>query len=154
MLLTATISVAQDGRPSFIYGTTPDSSVAHWIRLIVLGNRNSPFPIVWLSPQRFKTSGFPEFLVLLSHQKYDVVGNFTQTRIARSDCARKEPQRPPWYTVEISEYVDGRTQMCVIPQASACRFLSGILELPSLNLDAEERKPIDDLARSIKCKGG
>jgi len=149
MLLTAAAG-AQIKWPPF-FGTTPSNSVAHWINYAVLGPRNMPFPSVWMSPQRFKTSGYPEFLIVLPPLKYAVVAIFTQYRIARYNCAGGEPQRPPWYTLQVSEHDDGRTQTCVMLQTSACHYLSDVLHLP-IDWSLKERQPIVDLAHSIKCK--
>lgn len=148
----ATLALAgQVERPWFIYGRKPDSSVSQWIRFVVLGNRNSPFPIIWISPQHFRTSGFPEFLIELRRPRYKIVDNFTKIRIMRSDCVRRDPRRPPWYTVEISQYADGYTRMCIIPGKSACRYLSGILRLPGVDWTSDERKPIANFMHGIKC---
>jgi hypothetical protein len=145
--------IAQPARgPSFIYGTMPSHSVKQWIRFIVLGNRNSPFPIIWISPQHFRTSGLPEFLIVLPRTKYSIVESYMQSRIGRSDCLRKEPQRPHWFTVEILAHSSDGNKICIIPQAPACRFLRHLLQLNRVDWTAAEAMPIEYLMDSIKCR--
>ena len=136
-----------------LFGTTPDNAVKSWIKYVVLGPRNSPLPIVLISPERFKTSAYPkETLIVLRHSKYDALASLTQFRTERPDCAGTKRKFAAWYTVEISQHADGKTQKCVLRQKSACRYLSGVVRLSGLDWTAEERRPIAGFMRSINCK--
>jgi len=150
LILTVPAHSSQIEPPS-VFGTIPSSSIGHWIKYLVLGPQNKPFPIVWLSPQRFKVYDFFEFLTVLPRQKYDVVANFTEARMAQPDCDNRESGPPPQFTLQISKRTPTNTRLCVIPQRAACAYLSAVLGLRTIDWTADERRPIDTLMSSIKC---
>ena len=126
-------------------------SVKRWIWYQVLGPRNHPFPIVYLSTEHFQTTPL-EFLVVLPPATYDIVSAFTRARIARPDCPGKEPTGDVWYTVEIAEHHREQTQHCVLPQRLACEYLSGVVKLGGIDRTAKELGPIAGFMREIGCK--
>lgn len=133
----------------FMEGQTPDAQVKHWLRLTVLGERNKPFPVIFISPQRFKTPGFPETHIVLRDKEYRVLTVFTRTK----RCSIGIIERPAWGTVLITEYKDAAaSDLCVMTPAAACDYLSAISMLPSINWTATQLEPIHELADAIKCK--
>ena len=134
----------------YLAGKARDPGVARWISYEILGPRNHPLPIVYVSTQRFKTMS-DEHLVVLSQVRYDLISAYTQARMARSDCPGEEPRGNVWYTVKVAELNEKRTQSCVLPQASACDYLSGVLKLSGVNLTAVERRPIANFMAEVKC---
>jgi hypothetical protein len=153
LLALAVSATAAPFKVPSAYGTEPSRAVHHWIKYLMIGPQTQPFPIVWISPQRFEIYDFFESLTVLSHRKYEVLGKFTEARISQADCSLPVPHPPPQLTVQISEYVDGRTQTCVIPRAAACHYVSDVLRLPNIDWKPAERKHIDDFAHNIRCDG-
>jgi len=127
-----------------------DPGVNRWIWYQVLGPRNSPFSIVYISTEHFVTRP-PEFLVVLPPPRYDVISSYTNARIARRDCPGKEPTTEVWYTVDIAQHEQEHTQRCILPQASACEYLSAVIKLSGINWAAQELRPINDFMAQIKC---
>jgi hypothetical protein len=141
------IATAED---IYLAGEARDPGVTRWISYEILGPRNHPLPIVYLSTQRFKTMS-DEHLVVLPPARYDVISAYTRARTARTDCPGEEPRGNVWYTVKIAEHNEKYTQHCVLPQALACDYLSGVLRLPGVNLTATERRPITNFMAEVKC---
>ena len=131
-------------------GGARDPGVKRWIRYQIIGPRNHPLPIVYLSTQSFKTMS-DEFLVVLPLAKYQVVSAFTQARVARTDCPGEKPRGDIWNTVEIAEHSDKHTRRCVLPQESACDYLSSVLKLSGVDLTATERQPIVNFMAEVSC---
>ncbi len=132
----------------FTYGQTPDAQVRSWIRLAVLGARDKPFPVIFLSPQRFKTPGFPEVHILLRGKEYRALAVFTRTK----RCSIAVVERPAWGTLLITEYADAQaSDLCVMPPASACGYLSAVSKLAGISWTATQLEPIRELADAIKC---
>lgn len=129
-----------------IEGTTPPSSVTHWIKYLVLGPSNAPFPIVVISTQRFNTHR-TEALIVLSPSRYDIVANFTESR--STECMR--PTGFPWFTLGINKHDEERTSMCAIPKATACGYLLDLSKLSGMNWTKAELKPLKTLAASMEC---
>jgi hypothetical protein len=91
------IATAED---IYLAGEARDPGVARWISYEILGPRNHPLPIVYVSTQRFKTMS-DEHLVVLPPARYDVISAYTEARIARPDCPGEEPRANVWYTVNM-----------------------------------------------------
>jgi hypothetical protein len=141
------IATAED---IYLAGEARDPGVTRWISYEILGPRNHPLPIVYLSTQRFKTMS-DEHLVVLPPARYDVISAYTQAHIAGPDCPGEEPRGNVWYTVKIAEHHEKHTQSCVLLQALACDYLSGVLKLSGVNLTATERQPITNFMAEVKC---
>ena len=103
-----------------IFGTTPDSSVEHWIKYVVLNQPNMPFPIVQISTQHFKLLGVAEDLIVLPANKYEVLATFTQLAIKQAPCTRLVA--PPDHTLYITEHEGKENYECAMLQARACRY--------------------------------
>jgi hypothetical protein len=147
-LVCTSITTAEDISLSLF---ARDPGVEHWIWYEILGPRNHPLPIVYLSTQHFKTRR-NEFLVVLPAARYGIISEYTKARIARTDCPGEEPRGNVWYTVEIAEHDEKHTQRCVLPRALACNYLSGVLALSGVDWTAVERRPITDLMLEVRCK--
>lgn len=133
----------------FTYGQTPDAQVKKWVRLAVLGARDKPFPVIFFSPQRFKSPGFPEVHVVLRNREYRILTAFTQTQ----RCSIGAIERPAWGTLLITEYADAHaSDLCVIPPDAACGYLSTISKLAGITWTATQLEPIHELAGAMKCK--
>src|ERR1700733_3211282 len=128
-----------------------DPGVERWIWYEILGPQNHPVPIVYFSTQHFKKKFYNEVIVVLPAARYEIVSANTQARIARSDCPGGEPRRDVWYTVEIAQHDEHHTQRCVLPQAMACDYLSGIVKLSGVNWTAKELKPITKFMLEVRC---
>ena len=131
-------------------GGARDPGVKRWIWYQILGTRNHPLPILYLSTQSFKTMA-DELLVVLPLAKFQLVSAFTQARIARTDCPGEKPRADIGNTVEIGVHVDRHTRRCVLPQESACDYLSGVLKLPGVDLTDTERQPIVTFMAEASC---
>lgn len=132
----------------FMYGQTPDAQVKSWIRLAVLGARDKPFLVIFISPQRFKSPGFPEAHILLRGNEYRALAVFTRTK----QCSIGVVERPAWGTLLITEYRDGHSRnLCVMPPEAACAYLSSISMLAGINWTSTQLEPIHELADAIKC---
>ena len=131
-------------------GFARDPRVKRWIWFQVLGPRNSPFRIVYLSTQHFKTT-FDESLIVLPSARYDVIASYTQARIAAVDCPGKAPVGDVWYTVAIAEHAKGGTRQCVLPQRLACEYLSGAVKLSDMRWTEQELRPISDFMAQVRC---
>jgi hypothetical protein len=150
VLLTCSVVTAADTNlPSF--DGVPKHSVSRWIRYEILGPRNHPFPIFYISTRRFKPTTMIEFQVVLPRPRYNIVARFTQSRMARGDC-ESAPNLNNWYTVQILEHDGDRTQQCVLPQVSACKYLSGVVGLPGVDWADEELKLITSFVGEVRCE--
>jgi hypothetical protein len=127
-----------------------DPGVPHSISYEILGPRNHPFPIVYLSTRHFGTK-LGEFLVVLPKTRFDILSAYTRARIARPDCPGAEPVGDVWYTVKITEHDKKRTRGCVLLQALACDYLSGVVKLSDVNWTAEELRPITNFMGEVGC---
>jgi hypothetical protein len=146
-LVCTSVTTAED---VYLAGEARDPGVKRWISYEILGPRNHPLPIVYLSTQPFKTMS-DELLVVLPPARYDVISAYTQGRIARTDCPGEEPRGNVWYTIKIAEHNEKHTQSCVLPQALACDYLSGVLKLSGVNWTATERRPVTHFMAEVKC---
>jgi hypothetical protein len=133
-----------------ILGTAPSGK--HWIWLNVTGPRNHPLPVLYISTVDFKTTGI-ESLIILPQSRFDIVAKFTQLRITRPDCPNAG-SIPREFTVQVIERDGGPSQMCALPQASACEYFSDIKNLPDMNWTEEDLQPINNFASLINCKRG
>jgi hypothetical protein len=150
--LTASIICTSStiARDFYLAGEARDPGVKRWIWYQIVGPRNHPLPIVYLSTQPFKTMS-DELLIVLSPAKYDIISAYTRVRIARADCPGEELRRGGWYTVEIAQYNEKHTQRCMLPQVLACDYLSGVLNLSGINWTATERRTLTHFMSEVRC---
>jgi hypothetical protein len=127
-----------DATPSF--DAMPDKSLGRWVRLENDGPRNHPIPDIYISTNLFKL-GITEVLLVLTPAKYQLVTDFTRSRIARGSCLTEE-RLSDGIPITISEYHEGRIEKCVLPQASSCEYLAGFVSLPGVNWAAGDLKQI------------
>jgi hypothetical protein len=139
LIVICTNCTTTDG-PSFAI-TGRDPGVKRWISYEVLGPRNGLLPIVYLSTQHFKLTR-PEFLTVLPQARYDIVAAYTQARFASNDCPGDKALADVDYSVMVSQGEGGNIRRCVLPKASACDYLLGIVNLPGMNWTAKELQPI------------
>lgn len=123
--------------------------VKRWISYEIIGPRNHPFPIVYLSTQEFEILR-GESLIVLPQQRYDIISADTQARIARPDCPGNEAVGPVWYSVKITAH-EKHTRHCVLPRALACHYLSGVVKLSGINWTVAELRPITDFMEEDAC---
>jgi hypothetical protein len=148
MPLACTAASTATDLPPPIFATAPPKSVTHWIWYQIVGLRNHPFPIIYLSTKRFETR-LPEVLIVVARPRFSIVSRYTRLRIARPDCTKDVFVPGAVGNVEIAVHDGGRTLRCVMPQAAACEFLAGIQKLPDMEWTADELKPITDLAVNV-----
>jgi hypothetical protein len=107
LISPATTAVASSSYPSLprdiVYGTPPAKNVKNWVRLNVLGERNSPWPIIWFSPHRFSRS-FPETVITLSRRGYRALEAFALA----NECSVVESSYPSRGTLQVTDYSSGR----------------------------------------------
>jgi len=130
--------------------TARDPGVEHWISFQILGPRNHPFPILYLSTRRFRTT-LPEFIIVLSSRRYYILSAYTQERIVRPDCSGEPPIDDVGYTFEIAGRIKKGIQRCVLRQELACAYLAGVINLSGINWTAAEFRPITDFMRTMRC---
>lgn len=155
IVLTASVmctgmAAAQDFE---LAGVGRDPGVERWIWYEIVGPRNHPLPIVYISTQPFKTMS-DELLVVLPPARFDVISTYTRARIARPDCPGKVPTRKTratWYTVVMTQHEKGLTRSCVLPRAKACNDFSGALKLPGIHWTTAERGPITLFMAEVTC---
>jgi hypothetical protein len=128
-----------------------DPGVEHWISYQILGPRNHPYPILYLSTRRFRTT-LPEFIIVLPSRRYDILSAYTQERIVLPDCLGEPPIDDVGYTFEIAGRIKKRIQRCVLRQAQACAYLSSVINLAGINWTAAEVRPITDFVLTMRCK--
>jgi hypothetical protein len=132
-------------------GAARDPGVSRWISYQIAGPRNHPQPITYLSTQHFRTN-LDEKLFVLSRPRYDMVAKYTHARIARPDCPGSASVDDIGYTFEITEGVRKHTQRCMMPEADACTFLSGMKSLPGINWTMKERRQITTTMLTMGCE--
>jgi hypothetical protein len=134
-------------------GTNPSSLVTHWIRFLIIGDINHPFPIITISTDRFRTWNRGEFLIVLPQDEYDVVRSFTDERFDRSDCLTDEGQmNRSEHTVRLVEHEGNVTRACLLPRAAvSCDFLAAITDLSPVKWTAADLKYVRNFAGEIGC---
>ncbi len=128
-----------------------DPGVKDWIWYQILGPRNSPYSILYLSPQRFETY-IGEHLIVLPLARYDIVSSYTESRMARPDCPGDSGLAMDWYTVQIAEHNKKHTRQCVLPQRSACDYLTGVVRLRDINWTATQLRQLRRFMNQIRCE--
>jgi hypothetical protein len=132
-------------------GWARDPGVKRWISYQIIGPRNHPLPIVYISTQSFKRM-MDEDLIVLPAKRYDIISSYTQARLSHADCPGERPRGDVWYSVKIALHDKKHSATCVLPQASACSHLSGVLKLSGIELSATERRPIANFMAEIECE--
>jgi len=133
--------------PDFINGTPPPNTVAHWIRLNVLGDRNAPWPIIWISTQTFERQ-YPESLIVLQPDEYQALSTFVRA----NRCSTDEPRYPAWGTLKSTEHSDGQTVvLCVMSCFKARDYLSAILAIPQIAWTEKRGQILRLLQRGLGC---
>ena len=140
--------------PAFL-GTTPSKSVNHWIRLVVDGVVNHPFPMVMISTERFKT--WRETLIVLPRSDYEIVDGLATERIGRADCLTSPTDLPMdlrgnEHRLLLFEHTDGSTRSCLLPRAAtSCEFLTGVIGLTNVAWGTGDLEAIRSVAADIGC---
>jgi len=132
-----------------VFGTAPSNTVKKWIKIEVLGPRNEPLPIVFISTVHFKPSGAS--LIVLPRNKYAFALAFSESWIRGAACLTPLPADIAWYTLHIVIHDDAQTSQCAIPHSSACRYLSSLSENPKINWNLGDLNLIRDFLLRIKC---
>src|SRR5580698_1333765 len=96
-----------------------------------------PFPMVYLSVERFDLRA-AEFLTVLQPATYDIISKFTRERIARPDCPGEAPTGDVLHSVEVADHDNEATRICILPQRTACEYLSGVVKLRGMDWAAKE----------------
>jgi hypothetical protein len=125
--------------------------VNRWIGYQILGSSNHPVPMVYLSVERFDLRA-AEFLTVLQPARYDIISKFTRERIARPDCPGEAPTGDVLHSVEVADHDNEETRICILPQRTACEYLSGAVKLRGMDWAAKELAPITDVMEEMGCK--
>lgn len=130
-----------------ILGTPAPSAAKAWLRFSVLGDRNAPYPIVWISPYSFRRV-FPESLVQLTSKEFEALVLFTRT----FHCSHVVSKYPASGTIAISQFQRSSAEsVCVLPKLVACRYLSEVFVLQDIRWTKTKREPMDALYTSLRC---
>jgi hypothetical protein len=129
--------------------TARDPGVSRVIALDIFGATNHPLPILYLSTKRFPTWR-GESLIVLPPQRYIVLAEYTQGRIAGSDCPGQELMSVG-YAVRITLRDKPLVQRCILQKPMACEYLAAILNIPGLEWRPNEHKQIADFMVEFAC---
>jgi hypothetical protein len=132
--------------PDVINGTPPPEFVKRWTRLSILGPRNSPYPIVWLSPYSFGRSGF-EKLIVLSPRAYKTTEFLSRSNL----CTNGIKKYPKSGTLEVATFSQRKQALCTMPRKQACYSLSKLLMLPGMEQTTPKAEPIRELMAAVNC---
>jgi len=127
-----------------------DPGVHQWIAYQIVGPRNHPSPIVYVTTRHFKTK-LPEFLLVLPKWRYALLSAYTNARIVGPAC-RAAPVDDIGYTFEIARRVEKRVQRCDLPKATACAYLAGVVGLSGVNWTRYELQPFTDFMLTMQCE--
>jgi hypothetical protein len=140
--------------PPFL-GTTPSNSVKHWIKFVVEGVVNHPFPMVMITTERFKT--WRERLIVLPASDFAIVDGLAKTRIGEGGCAASVKSIPRdllenEHRLLLFEHDDDLTQSCWLPRtATSCEFLSAVMGLANVGWGPGDLQAIRSIAGEIGC---
>jgi hypothetical protein len=138
-----------------VLGTVPSRSVKHWIRFVVEGLVNHPFPMVMIATERFKT--WREHLIVLPPSEFAIIDGLAIARIGRSDCATSVEAIPKEllaneHRLLLFEHADDDTRTCLLPRAAtSCEFLSGVIGLTNVAWGTGDLEAIRSVAGEIGC---
>ena len=132
-----------------IQGTPPDGHIQRWIRYLIVGQQNHPFPIVFFSPQKFQPKTALELLIVLPDSEYKNLSVFTHSQ----PCTKQglQPNNDQLRSGDIAEH-GKETSHCTLLPVDACNYLSGITDLLDIKWTPAQRKLIHRLAMETNCK--
>jgi len=133
-----------------IQGNPPDSHIKRWIRYVIVGQHNHPFPIGFFSPQEFGPKTALESLIVLTDSEFKSLSAFSHTQ----SCT-KQPLRPKndqWLAGQITEYDRKETKSCALFPIDACNYLLGLMELPDIKWTPAQLQLIRRMATETNCK--
>jgi hypothetical protein len=139
--------------PPFL-GTNPSRSVNHWIRFVVEGVVNHPFPMVLIATERFRI--WREHLVVLPASEFAIVDRLATARIG-GDCATSVEAIPKHlleskHRLLLFEHADDDTRSCLLPRAAtSCEFLLGGIGLTNVAWGTGDLEAIRSVAGEIGC---
>jgi hypothetical protein len=128
-------------------GTTPDSSVHHWMMYVVESPSNVPNPIIHISTQRFDTELPWERLFVLPNAEYNTVVSLTD--VARSACSSAKP--PYLNAMKITQRDGQRVKNCLLLREPACRYLFMIIRVRSIHWAQDQLDWIRQFIETIRC---
>ena len=133
-----------------IQGNPPDAHIQHWIRYVIAGQQNHPFPIVFFSPQEFKPKTALESLIVLSDSEYKRLSVFSR----RQHCTKQEPgpKIDQWPAGDITEHDAKKTTRCALSSIDACNYLLRVAELSGIKWTPAQLKLIQRMATETNCK--
>jgi hypothetical protein len=133
--------------PDDVYGTAPPRTVENWIRISLLGPRLHPYPILWLSPQKFRRTYF-EALITFSPQDYSRVSSLSHAYA----CIERTK-----YAGDMALLVTGHSRHrqadCILSVAQGCDLWSNLENLPSMHQSSESTKLMQAFSREMACNG-
>jgi hypothetical protein len=133
-----------------IQGTPPDGHITRWIRYVIVGLQNHPFPIVFFSPQEFKPKTALELLIVLSNSEYKSLSAFSRTQPCMQQQLRSKDDE--WPAGQITEYDRKKTTRCSLLPTDACNYLLSLVELPDIEWTPAQLELIHRIAAETNCK--
>lgn len=134
--------------PWAIYGSIPKASASRWSKIMVLGNRNSVYPILWISPDKMVVNGPPERVIHLSKSAYEEFLVFTESQ----RCSSTRPIGSFWGAIEISKHSESQTKrFCTLLHEPACDYLKKLMHRTGIDWSRENKASIGNLEASLRC---
>jgi len=151
-LLAVGSSVAQTARliPDNIYGTRPPDYVTQWTRISVLGLRNRPYRIVWLSPHPFKRSGFEKYIAL-TPSEYRGVQALTRAYSCLDPPDHAAEMIRPRLLMVTEGSAATSYMRCRVPTEATCEYLTKLVRIPGIRGFAKNESYILDIAEDVDC---
>jgi hypothetical protein len=130
------------------HGKTPGKNAKNWIMLITLTPRNSPPPILLISPTKIDVEA-PQKLIRLSRAQYASFARYTRA----TRCQQTSGGFLPSQALEATERANGKTRgLCRMSLPTACRYLTGIRTVHAIGWMEQKWEPVRNMSVDIGCK--
>src|SRR5579862_8011369 len=144
--LCAAFTTMPISMPDDIAGTPPPKFAPNWTRLSILGDRNHPFLIIWVSPRYFRRTEFERILTLTDKEYAHFVA------FSRSLSCSGIPLNTRSNALMITEHSGSNSEtICVMPHSGACDFLVGVANLQNIRWTEGKVRPLYELSVNISC---
>jgi hypothetical protein len=143
--------------PPFL-GTNLSNSVKHWIRFIVDGEINHPFPMVLIATESLRT--WREHFIVLPVSEFGIVDRLATARIEQGDYATSVTAIPKdllesEHRLLLFEHSEDGTRSCLLPRAAtSCEFLSRVIGATNVVWATGDLQAIRSVAGEIGCDIG
>jgi hypothetical protein len=113
---------------NFIDGNV-DAKVSQWIRLNIDGNRNHPYIIVWISPEKYHSEYGYDKSILLESEEFESLVNLSIS----NRCKNKDIVVKDGVNLKITTYTHGKLEtVCVMSKKAGIEFLTNVISFPQI----------------------